>query len=414
MMPYVYDLTWHDARKCWKKHHNGRTYYVGKGACRGKTDRPGYLQAISQWREIERVLSPVKPDPFALPPGLDLSLAARMATDWTRLGVSKPVAVTTAPADRTIEGILRKFVAEQSARARAGEIRVSSYSVFPILLADFRDYCKAAGRTHVHEIDPGLLDAYRRDQKALIGRTDEHALSAYSVRDRLVKVRAFLKWCYRVGAIDCIPRNVDDDFARVGLPGPNPKTFTLDEIRKLWNGASQRTKLYIALGLNCGYRQEDIASLLPEHLDLDARMIRRQRSKTGTAQPHKLWTVTSELLRREMAPRGSAFALLDANGQRLVRVELRDDGGTKRNDPIRLAFDRVMAKLKMADDERRFSTLRKTGATTINRLYPRQPHLASQYLAHDDAATKRFYVEEFYETLFAALDAMEAHFALTL
>jgi integrase len=335
MMPYVYDLTWHDARKCWKKHHHGRTYYVGKGACRGKTDRPGYLQAIAEWKEIERVLSPRTPHPFALPPGVDLSLAARMATDWTRLGVSKPVAVATAPADRTIEGMVREYVAEQSARARAGEIRVSSYSVFPILLADFRDYCKAVGRTLIHEIDPALLDAYRRDQKALIGRTDEHGLSAYSVRDRLVKVRAFLKWAYRIGAIDCIPRNVDDDFARVGLPGPNPKTFTLDEIRTLWNAASQRTKLYIALGLNCGYRQEDIASLIPEHIDLDARMIRRLRSKTGTAQPHKLWTVTAELLRRETAPRGSAFALLDANGQRLVRVEIRGDGGTKRNDPIR-------------------------------------------------------------------------------
>ena len=61
-------LSWHDPRKCWKKHFQGRTYYVGRGLCSGKYDKAGYALALDEWSTTLASLEADQEE--AGPPGL--------------------------------------------------------------------------------------------------------------------------------------------------------------------------------------------------------------------------------------------------------------------------------------------------------------------------------------------------------
>jgi hypothetical protein len=106
--------------------------------------------------------------------------------------------------------------------------------------------------------------------------------------------------------------------------------------------------------------------------------------------------------------------LLDEDGKPLLREYIKADGQPVKYDTIRLAFDRAMATAGMEKDKRRFKTFRKTSSNEIERAFPEYPHLASQFLAHVETATKRYYVSSHYDLLTKATDHLERHFALTL
>jgi hypothetical protein len=61
-------------------------------------------------------------------------------------------------------------------------------------------------------------------------------------------------------------------------------TFTVEELRKLWQAANEQNRLFLALGLNCGFAQMAIAAPRAWEVDLaaDPPRIWRHRRKTGT------------------------------------------------------------------------------------------------------------------------------------
>ena len=150
-------------------------------------------------------------------------------------------------------------------------------------------------------------------------------------------------------------------------PSSTIVVFTKPEIKSLLQKASDRTKLYILLMLNCGMTQKDIADIQFSEVDWKAGRITRKRSKTRRHDnvpevSYLLWPETLKLLQREQNPAGEGRILLNESGRPLWYEELSEDGKYKKNDNVRSAFDRLRRKLKI---EKPLISLKKTSASLI-------------------------------------------------
>jgi len=149
-------------------------------------------------------------------------------------------------------------------------------------------------------------------------------------------------------------------------------------------------KLFILLGLNCGYTSVDIGTLQFKHLVLnengDVERLVRERHKTGQHQNHKLWPQTINLLnawllkREEMNSKKEIHndlifvnRLGQAINDEVVKTVPPQEGEPKhttgwRRDSVYLAFkhlkDKVLPETKFLSHKH----LRKTSATQINKL----------------------------------------------
>jgi len=50
-------LTWHKARRCWRKKYKGRVHYLSRaGECNGPDDLAGYQRAVAKWEALKEKL----------------------------------------------------------------------------------------------------------------------------------------------------------------------------------------------------------------------------------------------------------------------------------------------------------------------------------------------------------------------
>ena len=135
--------------------------------------------------------------------------------------------------------------------------------------------------------------------------------------------------------IDNLPRCIKK-YNDITLPDPKPKFFTVKQVQTLYNDASPRLRLWILLGLNCGFTQTDISSLTPDMVDWESGIIARDRQKTGVDSQHKLWPLTLKMLREQA---GSGPLLLTTRGgQPLLQERIKEDGNPSKTDMIGRAF----------------------------------------------------------------------------
>jgi integrase len=196
---------------------------------------------------------------------------------------------------------------------------------------------------------------------------------------------------------------------------PKPK-FTVAELGILWASASQRTRLYMLCGLNCGFGQTEIATLRTWDLQLDAApaVIDRQRNKTGVQGRWELWEETANALKlarnpysawgeaiaqQKNAPKYGRTAVADAAklGEQLAEADdwatlaLRTEDGYPlvhdTTDAVRLAWERLYkraaVKKAVADGRLRklaFYTLRRTAAQAMRDIAGYETHKV--FLAH--------------------------------
>ncbi len=182
----------------------------------------------------------------------------------------------------------------------------------------------------------------------------------------MAPAKAWVKWLWATGVLRDLPRVLSTEELKITVPDPEIETFSVEQVKMLLGAATDRTKLYILLGLNCGYTQQDISDLKPSQVDWEAGRITRKRSKTKTMRrvptvSYSLWVPTLALLKQEMAPKGSDRVLLTENGGPLL--SMRDAGGkTVKTDAVRLAFRRLKQKKKIDGG---FKLLRKTAASML-------------------------------------------------
>lgn len=173
-----------------------------------------------------------------------------------------------------------------------------------------------------------------------------------------------------------VPVNLYSKRQLVAKGRKEPVEFTKEEVKLLLQHAVPRTRLFLLLMLNCGMYQGDISDLKATEIDWQAGRIIRPRSKVerlaetkGHRQPVKvnwlLWRETWKLFQEYAATEGSCFR--SETGGALITEK-----SSTRNDVIRSAYSRLIAKLKRhellpATWHKTLKSFRKTGANILEK-----------------------------------------------
>lgn len=144
------------------------------------------------------------------------------------------------------------------------------------------------------------------------------------------------------------------------------KLFEAGEIVKLLGIAGPQLKAAILLGINCGYGNTDVSSLVHSRIDLDSGWATFARTKTGIARRSPLWPETIEAIRAAIAirpePKSDAdkgIVLLTVRGERLVRITEKS-----RTDSVTSVFAKLLSDLEINGRKGLgFYSLRHTFAT---------------------------------------------------
>jgi integrase len=204
-------------------------------------------------------------------------------------------------------------------------------------------------------------------------------------------IRDFVRWLHRSSLFDWskpaqyevlpmpVRANAEDQAAEVQ---DRVRRYNRDELGTLWQYAAPRERVFLLLGLNCGFGLREIATLRLHEVDLDKGSIQRKRTEPGVFARWKLWPETVEALRWWMANRPkseSPYVFLTEKGRPIVE---RTKGGNP-NQTIPNAWGRLYRKIlkdKAGFPRLSFNKLRKTGSKWIRRKFGRE--VADLYLSH--------------------------------
>jgi integrase len=130
---------------------------------------------------------------------------------------------------------------------------------------------------------------------------------AYSLHDDITRIRTLFKFGdenYHVkphyGSAFNKPTKGELRRAR---EAKGPRMFTAKQIRQMIEAASVPLRAMIYLGINCGFGNEDCATLPLDRIDLDKGWHTYGRKKTGVAHRCPLWPETVAAVRAALAER---------------------------------------------------------------------------------------------------------------
>lgn len=174
--------------------------------------------------------------------------------------------------------------------------------------------------------------------------------------------------------------------------------FTNDELALIWRYASQRERLYLLLGLNCGFTSNEVSELRTYETCLggDEPLVHRLRPKTGVEAKWSLWPESTSLLIREQAPDNpDRRVLLTSRGNALVSVTK-----TWRRDAIKQVWSPLVNKI---DGVRPlgFRFLRKTAADAMKRIGGLE--VSEMFLAHREPGLNKAYANRDWSRMHRAL-----------
>ncbi len=455
-MPRKFELTWFAPRKCWKKKRKGQVHYLGQGKCGGKSDIRGYEAALAEWRQLEKQLDleentelvkqartqrddsaqrmrrlhesardgadelerrgqRMNRDYPIVAMGGDIGLPEDdpeyptrdniERTEFGRIGFSAIADMTEEEAEGLespeISALIDEFVAFHFQRADANQIAQSTAIQYQSSMGAFKAWCEHNKLVTVADLQAKRFASYQVDMLKKIGNGSKQR----TVRDRLLKAKQFAEWLYKHEHLKDMPRTVGSDYASVKQDRPAPKHWEIAELRKIWEGATEELRLYMLLGLNCGYTLADMGTLQHEHVDFEKGVIQRTRHKTSIPQVHRLWPETLKLLQKRRTKPLDDVLLRSRTGDVLWR-----DGRT--DTYVSNHFRNRVREAGIKRDGRSFRHLRSTGANLIEQANPEHPHLSSQYLAHGEGGVKKHYTLPAFEPMFKALDGLREELAL--
>lgn len=210
-------------------------------------------------------------------------------------------------------------------------------------------------------------------------------IKAATVSNRVRGLRRFIDWLWQRRYIDELPRGLDEICAKYSQE-KKAVALTDKEIQRLWQKADKRMRAIIALSLNCGFYFSEIAHLRGR--DIKDGYVARRRPKTGVPSKHKLWALTEKLIQqtRDNSP-DEDLLYQTRQGRPLVH----DDG--TRSDSLHPLWKELCKRAKVKATP---SQLRDTAATFIEGVGVRtgNPKLVSQFLAHADGRTARWYIDQ--------------------
>lgn len=154
--------------------------------------------------------------------------------------------------------------------------------------------------------------------------------------------------------------------------GNGPKMFERAEVRRLIDQAKPAMKCMVLLGINCGFGNNDCATLTQSAVDLDGGWIDHPRPKTGAERRCPLWPETLQSLREAIAarpgpqdPRYADLVFLRPSGVPWVQFHPHPTkpGVQIEYDCIRHVFSRLLKRLDLHRPGRGFYALRHTHRT---------------------------------------------------
>jgi integrase len=284
-----------------------------------------------------------------------------------------------------------EYTASYGARAHSGTGSYGQYGLVKTGLNVFMQWFGAERSMEVFE--PTDWKRFSDHLKSKVDNDDMRPATAHSYQKAVGMFLRYLPTEYPELA-HCHTANLASTHHRIPAPRKEPVLFTTEEITALLQSASERTRLYMLLMLNCGMYQQDISDLKASEVDLLNGRLTRARSKTRRArkttdQPFlfnwPIWPTTLDLLRKHSARSGTA--LKSSHGGSLVTHTPKS-----RNDAIRSAYQRLVNKLKKrgvlpAGWNKTLKSLRKTGANIVSQCpTPDISDLYNQYLNHSVVA----------------------------
>ncbi len=355
-------------------------------------------------RQVMKYVEELVQEPFELP--------ATIADANPRMKVGKSIVRLPTESDmdnvRTVGAAIKVCVDRKAAQAASGERSVGRWDAFRCHLQHFADWVGSGG--DIALIDASTLENYHSHLLTEIGkrRNDSKAgLSRKYAQDLFGSARQFVRWAWGRGLIE-LPRNIDSrDFAFGGTVAQKIKVIPVIEIKTLLAGATEATKLYLLLMLNCGMYQKDISDLQHGEVDWKRGTIARKRSKTADFEnvpivTYKLWRETFSLLKAHRS-KHATLALTTSVGNPL-KVESIVNGKNSKTDNIQSAYRRLLAKLKIkAKDRRPLKLLRKTSSSLLATNPAYRPY-AQYFLGQSPVGTAdKHYVQPDDAQFFAAL-----------
>lgn len=284
-------------------------------------------------------------------------------------------------ADKYIERFRRKMESGRCSPGHYGQVKVA--------LDKFVNWFGAARSLGT------LSEKSVRDYtEHLEGLVDEQEISRSTAHHYQQAFRSFISHQVEDYPDDVpLPKNLRSKSQLIHAERKEPNPFTISEVQLLLKHAVPRTKLFLMLMLNCAMYQGDIADLAANEIDWKAGRIIRPRSKAarraaaaGTTQPAKvnwlLWRETWKLF-QQFANREGLCLRAEGGGDLITHKP------TTRNDAIRSAFNRLIAKLKRRKllPEQWKKTLKQFRKTGANLLEKSKEHgqFYSLYLNHSVA-----------------------------
>lgn len=291
-----------------------------------------------------------------------------------------------AGAPDTLQSLLQAFLADRKRDTSLGKLSKARFDFQRIYLGRFIEFL--GPESSISRLDSQGLAAYR---DSVLDEQEKGRIGSTTARDRLQAVKQLTQWAYDRGLLMELPRVLSRGFT-VQVAAAEPEALTKAEVSGLYSKATARQKLYLLLGLNCGFTGADISDLKLSEVDLRKGTITRKRSKTKKAKEvptvtYKLWPETQKLLAQELADSGP-LALLTDTGKPLIQQSWNTDGSLRKNDTIHSSWVRLQnaSQIKKAH-----KLLRKTGASKLNEGNE-SSRFVGLYLGHSprDIATKHY------------------------
>ena len=261
----------------------------------------------------------------------------------------------------TVEACVESFLQNKLAKVNGGELSAGRYDVLRGHLYHFRDWL---GPTlPITSITAKVVVGYHSE---ILKGLSEKTWSTDYAQNRISAVKSFIRWLWRIEAIEQLPRVLDSKELNITKKVTTPQVFTIKEVKAFLAAATDRTKLYLLLMLNTGMTQKDISDLRQQEVDWRRGVVMRRRSKTATHDKvpivtYRLWKETRRLLRQERT-KDQDFVLTNQSGGPLKIERLDENGKLCKIDNVKSAFDRLTRATKI---KKPMKLLRKTSATLL-------------------------------------------------
>lgn len=360
-----------------------------------------FLPGAPPDHELNERMAPVYRAAGMMPVTVMTGPADGQKPKWDDRLVSRDKRVGNVETEHALCANVEQFVTRKRNDAEAGQLsagRVETIRLHLDLLMKF------AGRTSdVASINHKFTSDFRDH---LVERIRAEQMTAVYARDVFRSFKLFVRWLVNhTDKLPNLPKNIDERSLAISVGHQEAKVLSTAAIHTLLKKATDRTQLYILLGLNAALTQKDVSDLRMDEVDWSKGTITRKRSKTRDCKnvptiTYQLWPETLRLLREQRASKGDRVLLNEA-GRALKTETFRGSGKFTKQDAARSALRRLA---KLAKIEFSMKALKKTGASLIrgNASYR---GLESLYLDHaPTSVADRFYTKPPQELLDEAIE----------